>query len=116
MRGFATITAMVLAAGLVAGCGPKDPKAQQIDNIQDAAEAQADNLAAEADNQVDRMRNEADTLAGQAKAAGSFDAERLNTRAEALRKEAKIVERQGEAKVQAIRDQARATVSEIKAR
>jgi vacuolar-type H+-ATPase subunit H len=107
---------MVLAMGLVSGCGPKDPKAAQIDNIQDAAEAQADNLEADADNQVDQMRSKADSLVNQAKAAGEFDAERLNTQADALRKEARIVERQGAAKAKAIRDQAQAEVSAIKAR
>jgi hypothetical protein len=115
MRAVVAISAMMLAAGLVTGCGPKDPEAQQIDNIQDAADAQADALEAETGNQVDRMRNEASTLADQAKTAASFDAERLNTRAEALRKEAKIVERQGAAKVQAVRDQARSAVSTLKA-
>ena len=105
----------MVAATWLAGCGPADPNAARIDNIQDMAEAEADALESDADNQAGKLRAEADWIAAQAGNAHSFDAERLGTRADALRKEAQIVERHGKAKAQAVRDRARAEVSAIKA-
>ena len=106
---------MVFAALLLASCGPQTPEQARIDNIQDAADAQADAIRDAAANQAGAMRGEADTIANQAAIANGFDAERLNTRAEALREEARIVKRQADAKVRAVKDRARADVSAIKA-
>jgi hypothetical protein len=99
----------------LAGCGPQTPEQARIDNIQDAASAEAEAIESASKNQIGQIRGEAETLAGQAAIANGFDAERLKTRAEALNKEAKIVERHAEAQVQAVRDRARADVSAIKA-
>jgi hypothetical protein len=109
---FAPIAAAML---LLQGCGPSDPRAERIENIQDMADAEAHDIAAEAGNEVTNMRTEAEQLATQADASNGFDAERLKTRAEALRKEARIVQRKAEAQARAVRDRARAEVSEIKA-
>jgi hypothetical protein len=104
------------ALGLtLAGCAPQTPEQARIDNIQDAATAEADAIESASKNQIARIRTEAETLSGQAEIANGFDAERLKTRADALDKEAKIVERHAEAQVQAVRDRARADVSAIKA-
>jgi len=109
-------TAPSLLLGLMlAGCGPQTPEQAAIANIQEAASAEADALHSAAQNQTAKIEAEADTLAQQAELANGFEAERLRTRAEALRKEAKIVERHGEAQVQAVRDRARADVSALKA-
>ena len=101
---------------LLAGCGPQTPEQARIDNIQQAAEAEADEIKSASGNEAAAIRDEADTIASQAEIANSFDAERLETRAEALRKEAKIVERHADAQVRAVRDRARADVSALKAR
>jgi hypothetical protein len=103
------------AAVLLAGCGPQSPEEARIDNIQEAADEQADAIESAAGNQIGKIRADADMLAQQAEMTNGFEAERLGTRAEALRKEAQIVERQSEAKVRAVRDRARADVSAIKA-
>jgi hypothetical protein len=100
---------------MLAGCGPQTPEQAQIANIHDAAAAEAEVIESASSNQIAQIRGEADTLSGQAELANGFDAERLRTRAEALRKEAKIVERHGKAQVQAVRDRARADVSALKA-
>jgi outer membrane biogenesis lipoprotein LolB len=101
---------------LLAGCGPQTPEQARIDNIQQAAEAEADAIKSASGNEAAAIRAEADTIASEAEIANSFDAERLETRAEALRKEARIVERHGDAQIRAVRDRARADVSALKAR
>ncbi|UZK65618.1 hypothetical protein [Sphingomonas sp. M1-B02] len=106
---------LVLAALLLSACGPATPEEARIDNIEDMAEAEAREIESGFGNQIAAMRGEADTAAAQAEAANSFDAERLKTRAEALREEARILERQSEARVKAVRDRAQAEVSTIKA-
>lgn len=100
---------------LLAGCGPKTPEQAQIDNIQHAASAEADTIKSASGNEAAAIRAEADTIAGQAAIANGFEAERLKTRAEALRKEARIVERHADAQVRAVKDRARADVSAVKA-
>lgn len=99
----------------LAGCAPQTPEQARIDNIQDAARAEADAIRSTSGNQAASIRAEADTLAAQAEISNGFDAQRLRTRADALRKEARIVERQADARVRAVRDRARADVSAIKA-
>ena len=113
MRSWIVPTALLGLMG--AGCAPQTPEQARIDNIEDAADAEADTIESASKNQIGRIRAEADTLSGQAELANGFDAERLRTRAEALEKEAKIVERHAKAQVQAVRDRARADVSAIKA-
>jgi ABC-type microcin C transport system permease subunit YejB len=104
------------AAGLLLqACAPQTPEQARIDNIEDAASAEVDAIESASDNQLARIRAEADTLTQQAETAKGFDAERLKTRAEALRKDASIVERHAEAQARAIRDRARADVSALKA-
>jgi hypothetical protein len=100
---------------LLAGCGPQTPEQAQIANIQDAARIEADAIRSASGNEAAAIRAEADTVAGQAAIANGFDAERLKTRAEALRKEAGIVQRHADARVQAVNDRARADVSALKA-
>jgi hypothetical protein len=100
---------------LLAGCGPQTPEQAQISNIQQAARNEADAIKSTAGNEAAAMRAEADTIIGQAEIANGFDAQRLKTRAEALRKEARIVERHADAQVRAVNDRARADVSAVKA-
>jgi outer membrane biogenesis lipoprotein LolB len=109
------IVPAAFAGLLLQGCGPKTPEQAQIDNIQQAASAEAEAIRSAAGNEAAAIRAEADTIAGQAEIANGFDAERLETRAEALRKEARIVERHADAQVRAVRDRARADVSAVKA-
>ncbi|NIJ21858.1 Skp family chaperone for outer membrane proteins [Sphingomonas naasensis] len=109
------ITFATLAGLSLVGCGPQTPEQAQIANIQDAARNEADSIRSAASNESAAMRAEADTIVGQAGLANAFDAERLKTRAEALRKEARIVERHADARVRAVNDRARADVSAIKA-
>lgn len=109
---------MVVAAMMgvmLAGCGPQTPEQARIDNIQDMAEAEADALESASKNQIGQIEARADTIGAQAEVAKGYEAERLKTRAEALRKDAEIIERQAKAKVQAVRDRARADVSALKA-
>jgi hypothetical protein len=109
------IAPVALLGLTLAGCGPQTPEQARIDNIQDAATAEAEAIESASKNQIARIRADGDTLSQQAEIANGFDAERLRTRAEALRKDAKIVEQHAEAQVQAVRDRARADVSAIKA-
>lgn len=106
--------AMPMLLGLAA-CGQQDPEAARIDNIQDMADAEARAIRAETGNEVGNMRAAAEALMDRAEGANGFDAERLKTRAEALRKEARIIERQGAAQIRAVKDKARAETSAIKA-
>jgi hypothetical protein len=109
-----TMPALLMGA-IVAGCAPQTPEQAQIANIEDAASNVADAIESASQNQVAQIRGQADTIAAQAEIAKGYDAEKLKTRAEALRKEAEIVARQADAKVQAVRDRARADVSALKA-
>lgn len=99
----------------LAACGPQTPEQAQIANIEDAARAEAETIRSASGNEAAAIRAEADTIAGQAEIANGFEAERLKTRAEALRKEAGIIERHADARVRAVKDRARADVSAIKA-
>lgn len=109
------ITPAAFLGLLLPGCGPQTPEQAQIANIQDAARAEADSIRSASGNEAAAMRAEADTIAGQAEIANGFDAQRLKTRAEALRKEARIVERHADARVRAVNDRARADASAVKA-
>lgn len=109
------ITPAALSGLLLTACGPQTPEQAQIANIQDAARAEAEAIRSATGNEAAAIRAEADTLAGQADIANGFEAERLKTRAEALRKEARIVERHADARIRAVNDRARADVSAVKA-
>ena len=107
--------ALASAALLLSACAPPTPEQARIENIQDAADNEAHAIEAGFGNQINQMRAEAETLTNQAEASNTFDAERLKTRAQALRAEAGIIERQSQARVRAVRDRAQAEVSTIKA-
>ena len=106
---------MLLLPLALAACGPSGPNADQLAAIESAADNQVAQIKAKQEAETDRLTQEAQALTGQAANATSYDAARLKTRAEALRREAELVEDHGEAQVRAIRDQARADKSRIQA-
>lgn len=108
----ATMFLAPLTLALVA-CSPQTPQEQRAEQIRDQADAQADAIEAEADNQASAMEAEAAGLVNQAGASQSYDAQRLNVRAEALRREAELVQEQAEAKARAVRDQGQAQASAL---
>ena len=107
---------LLIAAGLsLAGCTPQTPQEKQAEQIEDAADASADAVEAAAANQAAVMDAEAANLTNQAGPDGSYDGQRLNVRADALKKEAALVKEQAEAKARALRDAGRAQASALKA-
>jgi ribosomal protein L9 len=95
---------LALVALPIAGCTSSDPR-----------ERQADAIAAQARNASEALENQAATLAQQADAAGGYNGQVLDTRADALKSESKIVKRQGEARADAIKTQGDADAKQLRA-
>lgn len=106
---------MLLLPLTLAACGPTGPNADQLEAIESAADNRVAQVEAQKEAESNRLTQEAQALTEQAANATSYDAARLNTRAEALRKEAELVDDHADAQVRAIRDQARADKSRIQA-
>ncbi len=108
MNRFAFVAA---AAFAVSACGSQTPQEQRAEQLRDEADAQADAIEAAAENQTAQMQVEAEGLLNQAGQGGGYDAQRLKVRAEAIREEAKLVEKQAEARAKAVRDAGEARAS-----
>jgi hypothetical protein len=104
---------IVAAALAVSACGAQTPQEQQAAQLREVADAQADAIEAEAGNIVAGMQAEAEKLRQQAGQGGGFEAQRLQVRAEAQEREAKLVKKQAEAKARAIRDAGKARASAL---
>lgn len=99
----------------IAACGPSGPHAEQLAAIESAADNQVAQIEAKQEAETDRLTQEAQALTDQASNTTSYEAARLNTRADALKQEARLVKQHGDAQVRAIRDQARADKSRVQA-
>ncbi|WP_448502596.1 hypothetical protein [Sphingomonas sp.] len=111
MRNFALTLALPALA--LAACSEPTPQEQRASQIRAEADAQADALEAEAGNQAAAMEAEAASLANQAGTSQSYDSQRLNVRAEAMKREAELVRKQADARAKAVRDQGQAQASAI---
>lgn len=92
------------AAFCATACSPQTPQEKQAEQLRDQADAEADALEAAADNRTAQMQVEAEALLNQAGQGGGYDAQRLTVRAEAIKEEAKLIEKQAEARAKAVRD------------
>ena len=111
-----SIRATALSLGLMlAACSAQTPQEKQADQIEDAADAEADSIQAAARNEAAGMESQAAELIKQAGPDGSFEARRLKVRADALKKEADLIEDQAEARARAIRDEGKAKASALRA-
>ena len=107
---------MMLGALLLLGACQKSPAEQRAADLREAARAQAKAVTERAGSEAAAMDKQAKDLDGQAKAAGGFTGERLNTRSGALSREADIVKRQGDAQARAIEDTAKAQAEVVHSR
>jgi hypothetical protein len=112
----AILASAVALATLTTGCAQQSPADANAAALVDAADRQADQIESAADTQADALKNQADQLEMQAANAGGYTGERLKTRAEALDREASIIEDQGDAKAGALEDAAKAEADRIRAR
>jgi hypothetical protein len=62
------------------------------------------------------MEEQAATLTNQAGTSQGYDSQRINVRADALRKEAELVKDQAQARAKAVRDQGEAQASAVLAK
>jgi protein involved in sex pheromone biosynthesis len=108
--------ALIPFALALTACGPQSPEAKQADLIRDQADNQADQIEAAASNEVARMEEQAATLSNQAGSSQGFDAQRMNVRADALKREAELVHKQAQARAKAVRDQGQAQASAVLAK
>lgn len=106
---------MLAFAAALAGCH-KSPQDAQADHIKAVADAQAKQVAEASRAQADRLDDQAQQLKTQAKQAGGYTGERLGVRADALAREAGIVEKQGRTQAAALREAADAQAKQITAR
>lgn len=104
------------AAICASACSPQTPQEQQAEQLRDQADAEGDALEAAAQNRTAQMEVEAETLIQQAGQSGGYDAQRLKVRAEAIKDEAKLIEKQAEARAKAIRDAGEAKASAVLAK
>jgi hypothetical protein len=107
---------MTLGALLVLGACQKSPEDQRAADLRDAARVQARAVTDQAQAEAGALDKQAKDLDGQGKAAGGFTGERLETRSDALAREADIVKRQGAARARAIEDAAKAQAEAIHSR
>lgn len=107
------ILAPLAAMLLLAACHEQTPAEKQADQIRDAADAQAAALQADAGNQAAAMQSQAEELLNQAGQQGGYESEKLKIRAQAMKDEAAVIEKQAAARARAIRDEGRAKASAL---
>jgi len=109
----------VLAAAALAltlsACESSDPVARQADTIKDGADARADAIRSDARKLAEGLDNRADALADAADKAGGYKEQVLDTRAEALKRESRIVMQQGRAEGDAIETRGEAEAKALRA-
>lgn len=106
---------IVLSAILLAAC-TQSPEQKQATEVEQRADAQADALKRDASLRAGMLENQAGALANEADRAGGFEGQKLDTRADALKQEARIVEQQGDARADAVESQGEATAKAIRSR
>lgn len=93
----------ILGMAMVGGCTSRDPKERAADAIEANASAQASEIKAAAAQRAEVLQNQSSQLASDADKAGGFQGQTLNVRAEALRKESKIIKAQAAAQADAVK-------------
>ncbi|MDG5488468.1 hypothetical protein NYR55_07550 [Sphingomonas sp. BGYR3] len=106
-------TALILATLTLAACSPQTPQEKQADQLRDEAAARAESVMAEAGNVTAGMESQAEALMNEAGQMGTYEAKRLQVRADALKREADVVTEQAEAKARAIKAEGEAKASAI---
>ncbi|WP_448659626.1 hypothetical protein ACPVPU_03855 [Sphingomonas sp. CJ99] len=106
-------TTLILAALTLAACAPQTPQEKQADQLREEAEARAESVMAEAGNVTAGMDAEAQGLLNEAGQLGTYEAKRLQVRADALKREAEVVTEQAEAKARAIKAEGEAKASAL---
>src|SRR5690349_9858032 len=112
MRSIALFT-LALAA---AGCAQKSPEQQQLDQIRSDASNQAKAIENQAELQAAPLDQQAEALSNQAKQAGGYTGKRLEVKADALEKEAKLIREQADKQGDAIKEAADARIKTIQSR
>ena len=115
MRTMGTIAGSLALVAMLSACSEPTPQERQARQIEEQADAQADAVEAAAANEAATLEAQAADLINEAGPSGSFDARRLEVRAEALRDEADLIEEQAEARARAIRDAGTAKASAVRA-
>jgi hypothetical protein len=105
--------ALILVAATLAACSPQTPQEKQADQLRDEAEARAEAVMAEAGNVTAGMESQAEALINEAGQMGTYEAKRLQVRADALKREADVVTEQAQAKARAIKAEGEAKASAL---
>jgi protein involved in sex pheromone biosynthesis len=100
---------------LLAGC-QRSPEQQQNDKLREDAQQRGADIEKRADAQANRLEAQAQVLDNEAQQAGGYTGQRLNVRADALAKEAKIIRKQAGMQADAIKESADAQVKASESR
>jgi len=100
---------------LMTGC-QRTPEQQRAHALRQDAQQRGSAIENQAEMLANRMERQAAALSNEAKQAGGLTGERLNVRADALAKEAKIVRKQADMRADAIKEGADARIKASESR
>ncbi|WP_293882488.1 hypothetical protein [Sphingomonas sp.] len=95
--------AAIVSIVWLSGCTSSDPKERAADAIESNASAQAHEIQAAAAQRAEVMSNQSGQLASEADNAGGYQGQSLDVRADALKKESRIIEAQAAAQADAVK-------------
>lgn len=105
----------LVAIALTAAC-QRTPEQQQTDKLRADARQRAAAIENRADIEAGRLDQQADVLDNQAQLTGGYSGQRLQVRADALTKEAKIVRKQAGLQADAVKESADARIKASQSR
>ena len=106
--------ATLSVSALALGACTNDPTEVQADAIEDAGENRADAIEADAKPRAQALIRQAETIEAEAAQATGFARKQLQVRSEALRKEAALINEQGNAQGDAIETRAEADAKDLR--
>jgi len=112
---YAKIATVVAAALSLAACST-DPTEVQADAIEAAGDNRADAVQADANARSQALISQAETIEAEAAQATGYTRKQLEVRSEALRKEANLIRKQGNAQGDAIETRAEADAKDLRSR
>ena len=94
----------------------RTPEQQQADDVRSNAQQQGASIENLSGEEADRLEQQAAILENEAKRSGGLTGQRLKVRADALKKESKIIRKQGDQQAEAIKESADARIKASESR
>ncbi len=106
---------LAASIAILAGC-TQSPEQKEVTDIKQGAASRAAAIDNQAEAQAAPLDQQAEGLRNQAKQAGGYAGKRLDVRADALAKEAKLIREQADGQSAAVKEAADARVKALRSR